>query len=263
MLLLGSMPVYQSPAGDDEGGGDESGRRATAPADDDDDTDDDDDESPADDDDDDDPDDDDGANKRIRQLNEKKNAAEARCKDLEKQLDEAKKLSGDDGRALLAAAEASGILPGLMTKAEAEAFQDMHDLPYQIEQYRDWLDDHDKEDELELGNDKTMRYGDVKKRVRKLEAQLDDLKDRYGSRRRELQQKVREIFELGVSAQKAGWKPDAPKKTAQTRTKKSKTTPDRATVRPTRTSHAKADEMDVDDGDSLESFFMENRRKKN
>ena len=57
-------------------------------------------------------------------------------KTLEKELDEAKKLSGDDGRAILAAAEASGILPGLMTKAEAEAFQDMADLPQVIEKYR-------------------------------------------------------------------------------------------------------------------------------
>ena len=60
-----------------------------------------------------------------------------------------------------------------------------------------------------------MSYGAVRKRVRKLEAQLDDLKDRYGDRRRELQKKVRGIFELGLKAQEAGWSPDSKKKPAK------------------------------------------------
>ena len=228
MMSLGQTPVYFAPA-DDEGGGaapedtdePETDDDDEEEEDSDDDSDDDEDEDPddggEDDEDDDDSDDDSGkgAQKRIRQLNERKNAAEERVKTLEKELDEAKKLSGDDGRAILAAAEASGILPGLMTKAEAEAFQDMADLPQIIEKYRDWLDEHDSEDEFDLGNDRTMSYGAVRKRVRKLEAQLDDLKDRYGDRRRELQKKVRGIFELGLKAQEAGWSPDSKKKPAK------------------------------------------------
>ena len=217
MLTLGQMPVYLAPVDvDDEGGGDNDDIDDPENQDDDDeeaddDEDDDDDEEADDDDpenqdddegDDDDPenqdddegddDDDDegdkdlgkGAQKRIRQLVEQKNTAQSRVKDLEKQLEEAKKLSGDDGRALLAAAEATGILPGLMTKDEAKAFQDIAEIPSVIERYQDWLDDADREDEFELGNGKTMSYGDVKKRVRKLRAQLDDLKDRYGDRRK-------------------------------------------------------------------------------
>ncbi len=230
MLSLGQMPVYLAPVDDEKGGGapeddpeNPEDNEDEDPEDDDDededDPDDDEDEDPNDDEDEDDPDDGDdsgkGANKRIRQLNEKKNAAEERVKTLEKELDEAKKLSGDDGRAILAAAEASGILPGLMTKAEAEAFQDMADLPQVIEKYRDWLDEHNSEDELDIGGDRTMSYGAVRKRVRKLEAQLDDLKDRYGDRRRELQKKVRGIFELGLKAQEAGWSPDSKKKPAK------------------------------------------------
>ena len=235
MLTLGQMPVYLAPVDvDDEGGGDNDDIDDLENQDDDDeeaddDEGDDDDEEADDDDpenqDDDEGDDDDddegdkdlgkGAQKRIRQLNERMKAAEGRTKDLEKQLEEAKKLSGDDGRALLAAAEATGILPGLMTKDEAKAFQDIAEIPQVIERYQDWLDENERDAELELGNGSTMSYGDVKKRVRKLRAQLEDLKDRYGDRRKELTAKVRGIFETGLAAMKAGWKPDGKKTPAK------------------------------------------------
>lgn len=276
MLTLGKMPVYLAPVDDERGGAaleDDQENPEDDPEDDpeedddedEDDPEDDEDEDPDDEEDDDDPDDGDdsgkGAQKRIRQLNEKKNAAEARVKTLEKELDEAKKLSGDDGRALLAAAEASGILPGLMTKSEAEAFQDMADLPQIIERYRDWLDEHDSEDEFDLGNDKTMSYGAVRKRVRKLEAQLDDLKDRYGDRRRELQKKVRSIFETGVAALKAGWKPDG-KKTASPAKKKKTVKVDKPDNRASaRKPAARNEEIEVDDEDSLEAFIAAENRK--
>ncbi|MBR1922013.1 MAG: hypothetical protein IJ829_08485 [Kiritimatiellae bacterium] len=219
MLTFGGKPVCLAPAGD-EGGGDapDEPERADDEAeaddeesDEDEEADDEDGEAEADDEESDEDETDEGkdygkgAQKRIRQLNDKAKAAEKRAKDLERELADAKKLSGDDGRALLAAAEASGILPGLMTKGEAEAFQQLADLPTIIDKYRDWLDEHGSEDELEIGADRTMAYGAVRKRVRKLEAQLDDLKDRYGERRRELQKKVRGIFELGLKAQEAGW----------------------------------------------------------
>ena len=276
MLTLGKMPVYLAPVDDERGGAaseDDPENPEDDPEDDpeedddedDDDPEDDEEEDPDDDEDDDDPDDDEsgkGANKRIRQLNEKKNAAEARVKTLEKELDEAKKLSGDDGRAILAAAEASGILPGLMTKAEAEAFQDMADLPQIIERYRDWLDEHDSEDEFDLGNDKTMSYGAVRKRVRKLEAQLDDLKDRYGDRRRELQKKVRGIFELGLKAQEAGWTPDAKKKPAKKTERKKLHDKPTGKKKPTATSGKKANWGDVgDEKDFVRMIAASNKEK--
>ena len=225
MLTLGQMPVYLAPVDvDDEGGGDnddiddpenqdDDDEEADDEKDDDDDEEADDDDPENQDDDEGDDDDDDegdkdlgkGAQKRIRQLVEQKNTAQSRVKDLEKQLEEAKKLSGDDGRALLAAAEATGILPGLMTKDEADAFKDLAEIPRVIDRYQDWLDEHERDDELELGNGSKMSYGDVKKRVRKLRAQLDDLKDRYGDRRKDLTAKVRGIFETGLAAMKAGW----------------------------------------------------------
>jgi len=283
MLTLGQMPVYLAPVDvDDEGGGDNDDIDDTENQDDDDeeaddDEDDDDDEEADDDDpenqDDDEGDDDDdegdkdlgkGAQKRIRQLNERMKAAEGRTKDLEKQLEEAKKLSGDDGRALLAAAEATGLLPGLMTKDEAKAFQDIAEIPKVIERYQDWLDENERDAELELGNGSTMSYGDVKKRVRKLRAQLEDLKDRYGDRRKELTAKVRGIFETGLAAMKAGWKPDG-KKTPKKKTKKALKEDRAEGIRPSlaKKGRSRVEDIEVEDEDSLEAYMAaENRREK-
>ena len=268
MLTLGQMPVYLAPVDvDDEGGGDNDDDDPENQDDDDeeaDDDEDDDDDEEADDDDpenqDDDEDEDDdegdkdlgkGAQKRIRQLVEQKNTAQSRVKDLEKQLEEAKKLSGDDGRALLAAAEATGILPGLMTKDEAKAFQDIAEIPSVIERYQDWLDDANREDEFELGNGKTMSYGDVKKRVRKLRAQLDDLKDRYGDRRKDLMAKVRGIFETGLAAQKAGWKPGGKKTPAKKNERKKLHDKPTGKNKPSAKPGKKANWGDVDGEDSF------------
>ena len=270
MLTLGQMPVYLAPVDvDDEGGGDNDDDDPENQDDDDeeadDDEDDDDDEEADDDDpenqDDDEGDDDDddegdkdlgkGAQKRIRQLNERMKAAEGRTKDLEKQLEEAKKLSGDDGRALLAAAEATGLLPGLMTKDEAKAFQDIAEIPKVIERYQDWLDENERDAELELGNGKTMSYGDVKKRVRKLRAQLDDLKDRYGDRRKELMAKVRGIFETGLAAQKAGWKPGGKKTPAKKKERKKLHDKPTGRNKPAAKPGKKANWGDVDGEDSF------------
>ena len=284
MLTLGQTPVYLAPVDvDDEGGGDNDDIDDTENQDDDDeeadDEEDDDDDEEADDDDpenqdDDEGDDDDddegdkdlgkGAQKRIRQLNERMKAAEGRTKDLEKQLEEAKKLSGDDGRALLAAAEATGILPGLMTKDEAKAFQDIAEIPRVIERYQDWLDENERDAELELGNGSTMSYGDVKKRVRKLRAQLEDLKDRYGDRRKELTAKVRGIFETGLAAMKAGWKPDG-KKTPKKKTKKALKEDRAEGIRPSLAKKGRScvEDIEVEDEDSLEAYMAaENRREK-
>ena len=95
------------------------------------------------------------------------------------------------------------ILPGLMTKDEAEAFTQMSRYPRVIENYQDWLDEHENGDEYVSG-DTTMSYGQVKKRVRQLTAELEELKDEYGGRQKELRQKVRKIFELGMKAYRKG-----------------------------------------------------------
>ena len=143
------------------------------------------------------------AQKRIGKLVKERNSANAEVKRLQKELENAQKLSGDDGKAILAAASRTGILPGLMTKDEAEAFTSMSRYPRVIENYQDWLDEHENGDEYGSG-DNAMSYGQVKKRVRQLTAELEELKDEYGGRQKELRQKVRKIFELGMKAYRKG-----------------------------------------------------------
>jgi len=143
------------------------------------------------------------ARKRIGKLVKERNSANAEVKRLKGELENAQRLSGDDGRAILAAATRTGILPGLMTKDEAQAFESIERYPKVIETYQDWLDEHGPDDEFGYGDD-AMTYGAVKKRVRRLSAELEQLRDEYGDRQKDLRKKVRKIFELGMKAYRKG-----------------------------------------------------------
>ena len=161
------------------------------------------------------------AQKRIGKLVKERNAANAELKRVKGELENAKRLTGDDGKVILAAASRSGILPGLMTKDEAEAFDAIERYPRVIEHYQDWLDEHGADDEFGEGSS-AMSYGAVKKRVRTLTNELNDLKDEYGARRKELQQKVRKIFELGMKAYRKGAQADEGEGTPKKSKKKPK-----------------------------------------
>ena len=202
------------------------------------------------------------AKKRIGKLIAQRKEAESRVKALEGQLEEAKKLSGDDGRAILRAAESSGILPGLMTKAEAEAFTQMDQYRSVIAKYDDWLDDHGPDDELELSDGKTMSYAKVERRVRKLQSELADLKDEYGERRKELLKKVRRIFEAGVEALKTGGKKSAgePKKDDRKK-KKLREKPTVETGQRHKRDGGNLDDFEVNSEDDLEAYIRAERRK--
>lgn len=143
------------------------------------------------------------AQKRIGKLVKERNSANAEVKRLKGELENAQRLSGDDGKAILAAATRTGILPGLMTKDEAEAFTSIERYPRVIETYQDWLDEHGPDDEFGSGDD-AMTYGAVKKRVRRLSAELEELREEYGDRQKDLRKKVRKIFELGMKAYRKG-----------------------------------------------------------
>jgi hypothetical protein len=161
-----------------------------------------------------------GAQTRIRKLNAQKKEALAQVSRLKKQLESAKRLSGDDGKAIMSAASATGILPQLMTSREADAFKKLEQLPVVIENYEDWLDTHDSDDELDVGDGQTMSYGDIKKRVRKLKAQKEELEEEFGERRSLLKKKVRKILQLGLEAYRNGGK--KPKKAAEKKGKAKK-----------------------------------------
>lgn len=251
---------------DDDGGDDDDPNDPEDPEEpDDDETDDDDDDGDDDDDSEEEGDEDLGARatKRINKLIAERKEAQSRIKALEGELKEAKKLAGDDGKAILRAAETSGILPGLMTKDEAEAFRSIDQYKAVIANYERWLDEHDPEDEFEISDGKTMSYAKVERRVRKLQGELGELKDEYGDRRKELLRKVREIFEAGVEALKTGRKPAEKKpKKAERKDESKKQKPKGNNPRPKRVSGRRLEEMDVDDDDSLEAYITEMRRKK-
>ena len=125
-------------------------------------------------------------------------------KDLKRELEEARKLTGDDGRAILAAAETAGILPQLMSADEAKGIKEL-DSKTSAKKYLKKLLRSD-DDEFEIGGETRSRRW-VQGELDDLEEEIGELRERYGAKRRELAEKSKRIFELGMVAQKAGWKP--------------------------------------------------------
>ena len=156
------------------------------------------------------------AQKRISKLLGRAKGAERRVKELEGELEDAKKLGGDDAETFIAAAKSAGVLPSLMTKDLAQAIERREENRGLIAFYENWLDDEDNE-ELAVG-DRTLTRKQVRARIRELRDDNERIDRRHGSEEKSLQQKVRDIFELGRQAMKAGWKPGA-KKPPQKETK--------------------------------------------
>ena len=145
------------------------------------------------------------AQTRIKKLIGRAKDAERRVKELEGELEDAKKLGGDDAETFIAAAKSAGVLPSLMSKDLAQAIARREENHGLIAFYENWLDDEDNE-ELEVG-DRTLTRKQVRARLRELRDDNERIDRRHGSEEKSLQQKVRDIFELGRQAMKAGWKP--------------------------------------------------------
>ena len=149
------------------------------------------------------------AQKRIMKLVGRAKDAERRVRELEAELEDAKKLGGDDAETFIAAAKSAGVLPSLMSKDLAQAIERRDENHGLIAFYENWLDDEDNE-ELEVG-DRTLTRKQVRARIRELRDDNERIDRRHGAAEKSLQQKVRDIFELGRQAMKAGWKPSAKK----------------------------------------------------
>ena len=65
---------------------------------------------------------------------------------------------------------------------------------------------------MEVG-DRTLTRKQVRARLRELRDENDRIERRSGEQEKSLQKKVRDIFELGRQAMKAGWKPGGKKGT--------------------------------------------------
>lgn len=195
------------------------------------------------------------ARKRIQKLVGARKDAEKRVKELERQLEEAKKLGGDDGMALLSAAERSGILPSLMTKELAAGLEALSRKESALAGISHMLDGEDEE--FTLGDTVYSRRA-VERKERQLREEVRDLKDRFGGQKTELQKKVREIFELGMKAQKAGWKPGE-KRLAKKQVLKDQPEGDRKAPKGKRASGV--DFREVGNADDLEEMIVQMRRK--
>ena len=125
-------------------------------------------------------------------------------KDLKRELEEARRLTGDDGKAILAAAETAGILPQLMSADEAKGIRELDSKTGAAKYLKKLLRSDD--DEFEIGGETRSRRW-VQGELDDLEDEIGELRERYGAKRRELSEKSKEIFELGMAAKKAGWKP--------------------------------------------------------
>ena len=175
-------------------------------------------------------------------------------KDLKQQLEEARKLGGDDGQAILSAATTAGVMPSLLTKEQAKGLGDLADKKNALEYFRDLLEGED--DEFEIGG-KTYTRRKLERKERTLTEEIHTLEARYGSVRDKAVEKARDLFELGLAAQKAGWKPGKKGETKKLKTDKPKKTASHKTGGKPNVSWE-----DVEDDDSLEAAIMAERRKK-
>lgn len=194
------------------------------------------------------------AQKRISKLLSRAKGAERRVKELEGELEDAKKLGGDDAETFIAAAKSAGVLPSLMTKDLAQAIERRDENRGLIAYYENWLDDEDNE-ELEVGG-RTLTRKQVRARIRELRDDNEQIDRRHGSEEKALQQKVRDIFELGRQAMKAGWKPGA-KKPPQKETKKEPLDKPGSERKPPRKKGGKVDWGSASGKDSLASLIQQ------
>ena len=197
------------------------------------------------------------AQTRIKKLVGRAKDAERRVKELEGELEDAKKLGGDDAETFIAAAKSAGVLPSLMTKDLAQAIERRDENRGLIAYYENWLDDEDNE-ELEVG-DRTLTRKQVRARIRELRDDNERIDRRHGSEEKSLQQKVRDIFELGRQAMKAGWKPGA-KKPPQKETKKEPLDKPGSERKPPRKKGGKVDWGSAGGKDSLARLIMESEK---
>ena len=138
-------------------------------------------------------------------------------KDLKRELESARKLSGDDGKAILSAAETAGILPQLMSAEEAKGIQQL-DSKTGVAKYLKKLLRSD-DDEFEIGGETRSRRW-VQGELDDLQEEIGELREKYGAKRTELAEKSKKVFELGMAAMKAGWKPGENKATKSKKAKK-------------------------------------------
>lgn len=190
------------------------------------------------------------AQKRIRKLN-------GQVKDLKKQLEEAQKLGGEDGQAILSAATKAGIAPRLMSKELATGLNELAEKKSALGYFKDLLDSDD--DEFEIGGKQYSRR-QLERKERTLTEEVHALESKFGNGRDKALEEAKTLFELGWAAKKAGWKPEGGSGKAKKKHKHDKPKH--------KASHKKGGAYDesswegAEDDDSLEAMIAKKRRRK-
>lgn len=197
------------------------------------------------------------AQKRIKKLNARAKDAERRVKELESELEEARKLGGDSGEVYTAAIEKAGLLPRLMTKDLAEALTAIDQKKSALGYFGELLDSD--EDEFEIGG-KTYSRRQIERKERALTNEVRELESKFGGRRDKMQAEIRSLFELGLAAQKAGWKPG---KKAKENKPVTKDKPGSRKIRKPDKKAGRSRSLDeINSDDDLEAEIMEMNRGK-
>lgn len=189
------------------------------------------------------------AQKRIRKLN-------GQVKDLKKQLEEAQKLGGEDGQAILSAATKAGIAPRLMSKELATGLNELAEKKSALGYFKDLLDSDD--DEFEIGGKQYSRR-QLERKERTLTEEVHALESKFGKGRDKAMEEAKTLFELGWAAKKAGWKPEEGGGKAK---KKKHDKPKHKASHKKGGAHDESSWEGAEDDDSLEAMIAKKRRRK-
>lgn len=190
------------------------------------------------------------AQKRIRKLN-------GQVKDLKKQLEEAQKLGGEDGQAILSAATKAGIAPRLMSKELATGLNELAEKKSALGYFKDLLDSDD--DEFEIGGKQYSRR-QLERKERTLTEEVHALESKFGKGRDKALEEAKTLFELGWAAKKAGWKPEEGGGKAKKKHKHDK--PKHKASHKKGGAHDESSWEGAEDDDSLEAMIAKKRRRK-
>ncbi len=209
------------------------------------------------------------AQQRIKALTAKRKEAEEKLAESQKELSELKERFGDAAPDLfIKAAEKTGVLPSLVSKADAKGLTDLADAEAQVRAFRSLLRNNPDSTEFTLG-EKEVSRGAVQARLDEWLEKAEDLKEKFGSARKTLQDRAKRVFELGLQAEKAGWKPgqkaaktdedpDAGKKEKKGNPPKAPSNPSSERKPPKSRNGGGIDPASVSDAETLANYFEEN-----
>lgn len=190
--------------------------------------------------------------KRIKKL-----VAEA--KDLRRQLDEARRLGGEDGQSILSAAAKAGLLPRLVTKELADGLKALESKRDALSYIGGLLDGDD--DDFTIGEREYTRR-QLERKERALKDEVGSLESRFGKDRDRAAEETKALIELGLAARKAGWRPGKGGERKETERKPREWPETTAGRGKPGEARRRVDYGDVEDDETLEAMIAAERSRK-